>query len=211
MEELQWARILVKLNGEELSNMVKIWEEEVCYVLTLWWEVRLLIRFYPAGLCGKEVGAGEEVGGKGSICAGKRVVEEDEGCRLEALFQFADGTRGQTSGSGRPLVPSRSFDRSSGRPSGGLQLLGGPSKSGPGVEYFIPSVGPVGLGIVLSASKEARPFGLESQPLFGKSGPIGRGSLQPSHEARAQVGGLPFSVLPGPSSLGCPVSEPFKF
>ena len=64
---------------------------------------------------------------------------------------------------------------------------------------------------ILSSSKEVGPFGLESQPLFGKSGPNVRGLLQSSHEARAQVDGLPSSVLSGPSSLGCPVSEPFKF
>ena len=31
LEELQWARILVKVNGEELPNVVEICVEEVCY------------------------------------------------------------------------------------------------------------------------------------------------------------------------------------
>ena len=35
LEELQWVRILVKLNGEELPNVVEIWVEEVCYSLIL--------------------------------------------------------------------------------------------------------------------------------------------------------------------------------
>lgn len=35
LEELQWARILVKMNGEELPNTVEVWIEELCYVLTL--------------------------------------------------------------------------------------------------------------------------------------------------------------------------------
>ena len=35
LEELQWARILVKLNGEEILNVVEIWVEGVCYSLTL--------------------------------------------------------------------------------------------------------------------------------------------------------------------------------
>ena len=35
LEELQWAWILVKMNGEELPNVVEIWIEDFCYVLTL--------------------------------------------------------------------------------------------------------------------------------------------------------------------------------
>ena len=40
LEELQWARILVKLNGEEIPSVVEIWVKGVCYSITLWWEVR---------------------------------------------------------------------------------------------------------------------------------------------------------------------------
>ena len=36
LEELQWARILVKRNGEELPNVVEVWVEELCYSITLW-------------------------------------------------------------------------------------------------------------------------------------------------------------------------------
>ena len=36
MEELQWARILVKLNGEKIPNTVEIWVENMCYSLSLW-------------------------------------------------------------------------------------------------------------------------------------------------------------------------------
>ena len=35
LEELQWAQILVKLNGKELPNVVEIWVEDICYSLTL--------------------------------------------------------------------------------------------------------------------------------------------------------------------------------
>ena len=44
LEELQWARILVKRNCEELPNVVEVWVEEPCYSLTLWWEVRPVMR-----------------------------------------------------------------------------------------------------------------------------------------------------------------------
>ena len=80
------------------------------------------------------------------------MVEVDEGSRLEALVQFVDGTRGQTSGSGRPSVPSRSLDGSSGRFLGGLQLLGGLSKRGPVEESFSPTFGPIGPSPILIAS-----------------------------------------------------------
>ena len=39
MEELQWARILVKLNGEDLPSSLEIGVEETTYHLPLWWEV----------------------------------------------------------------------------------------------------------------------------------------------------------------------------
>ena len=36
MKELQWARILVKFNGEKLPNTVEIWVENMHYSLSLW-------------------------------------------------------------------------------------------------------------------------------------------------------------------------------
>ena len=59
----------------------------------MWWEVRPLIRFFSAGKCGKEVEAGEEVGGEGSVLVGKRVVEVDEGSRL--WFRLPTGCGGR--------------------------------------------------------------------------------------------------------------------
>ena len=35
IEELQWARILVKTNGEDLLSMLEIGVEEACYSLSL--------------------------------------------------------------------------------------------------------------------------------------------------------------------------------
>ncbi|RVX15433.1 Protein arginine N-methyltransferase 1.6 [Vitis vinifera] len=78
LEELQWARILVKTNGEELPNVVEVWIEDLCYALTLWWEVRPVLKVGPAGLRG--------------------------GKNAEAV-ELVDGTRGQSCGSGQPVDP----------------------------------------------------------------------------------------------------------
>lgn len=40
IEELQWAQILVKTNSEVLPSALEIEVEEVCYSLSLWWEIR---------------------------------------------------------------------------------------------------------------------------------------------------------------------------
>ena len=56
---------------------------------------------------------------------------EDEGApRLEDQTQSADGTRGQTSGSGRPLDYSRGLARSPYGPQGVMRSLGRPIKLG---------------------------------------------------------------------------------
>ena len=119
--------------------------------------------------------------------------------------------RGQMSGSGRPSNPSRSLDGSSGRFLGGPQLLGGLSKLGPAEESFTPTFGAVGLVPTLTTSMEAGLVGSVSQPLVEESGPKFRGPSQPSFESRAQGGGIPSSVMSGPSSLGCLDSESTNF
>ena len=126
MEELQWAWLLVKRNGDELPNVVEVWVEELCYSLTLWWEVKPVMRAATAGKRGKNVATGGEVGGEACTRAGERVLEAKDGSRLEALLLPADGTRGQSSGLGQVMDPIRSFDGSLGgsQGSGGLTLLG---------------------------------------------------------------------------------------
>ncbi|RVW27912.1 hypothetical protein CK203_084953 [Vitis vinifera] len=94
MEELQWARLLVEPNGEELPNVVKFWVEKMCYSITLWWEVRLVMRVATVGKRGKVVTTGEEVGGEACTRTSKRVLEAKEGSRLEALLLHVDGTQG---------------------------------------------------------------------------------------------------------------------
>ena len=44
MEELQWARILVKSNGEDLPSTLVIRVGEAIYSLSLWWEIKPLLR-----------------------------------------------------------------------------------------------------------------------------------------------------------------------
>ena len=103
MEELQWARILVKLNGEKIPNTVEIWVENMRYSLSLWWETMPTLRSLSAGERGKPFEAIGEVEGEVLPREGKCVLEDEGGLRLEDQMQSADGTQGQTSGSGRPL------------------------------------------------------------------------------------------------------------
>ncbi|WJZ93090.1 hypothetical protein VitviT2T_012052 [Vitis vinifera] len=44
MEELQWARIRVRIKEERIPNMVDIWVENMCYSLALWWKTRPTLR-----------------------------------------------------------------------------------------------------------------------------------------------------------------------
>ena len=84
----------MKRNGKELPNVVEVWVEELCYSVTLWWEVRPVMKVMTAGKRGKTVATGEEVGGEACTRASERVMEAKEGSRLEALLLPADGTQG---------------------------------------------------------------------------------------------------------------------
>ena len=108
LEELQWARILVKISGEELPSRLDIGDEGVFYSLTLWWEVRPVMRRMPAER--KDTNSGDaagEVEGEVATRAGKRVMELVEGVRPETHLQSADGTRGQIDGPGSVWALSR--------------------------------------------------------------------------------------------------------
>ena len=84
------------------------------------------MRVATTGRRGKVVATREEVGGEACSRASERVLEVKEGLRLEALLLHADGTRGQSSGSGKVTDPIRSFEGPPGGPQGlgGLALLG---------------------------------------------------------------------------------------
>ncbi|RVX05743.1 hypothetical protein CK203_027411 [Vitis vinifera] len=105
LEELQWARILVKTNGEELPNVVEVWIEDLCYALTLWWEVRLVLKVGSTGLRGLKNAAMGEVRGEACARAKKRVTEMEGITRIETLQQLVDGTRGLSGGSECPVEP----------------------------------------------------------------------------------------------------------
>ena len=71
----------------------------MCYSLTLWWEVRPVMRAATAGKKGKKVATGEKVGGEACTHTGKRVLEAKDGSRLKALLLPVNGTWGQLNGS----------------------------------------------------------------------------------------------------------------
>ncbi|RVX03048.1 hypothetical protein CK203_016707 [Vitis vinifera] len=141
MEELQWARILVKRNDVILPNEVEVWVEGSCYRVTLWWEIRPVLKTPTCEKKGKAVVTGAEVGDDVSARARERVTETMEGSRLEVCLLNADGTRSQFHELGQTSNPSRSEDGPSDGPHAlsGLGLLGqvkpssnatGPANSG---------------------------------------------------------------------------------
>ena len=85
--------------------MVEVWIEDLCYALTLWWEVRPVLKVGSAGLRGLKNDAVVEVGGEACARVKRRVMEMEDVARIETLQQLVDGTRGQSSGSGRPVEP----------------------------------------------------------------------------------------------------------
>ena len=96
-------RILVKMNGEELPNVVEIWIEDFYYALTLWWEVRPVLKVGSVGKRGLKTVTAGEVGCESHACASKHVMKEGGVTRLEALPPSVDGTWGQTCGSRQPV------------------------------------------------------------------------------------------------------------
>ena len=100
LEDLQWARILVKLNEERPPNVVEVWTEEFCYELTLWWEIRPAVRMARERKGKNKLVSEDEVGGEVTARAGGRVRGLVGGPSLEVRLQSDDGTRGQSSGLG---------------------------------------------------------------------------------------------------------------
>ncbi|RVW55314.1 hypothetical protein CK203_089059 [Vitis vinifera] len=75
MEELQWARILVRSDGENIPGSMEIGVEEMTYILTLWWEAAPSLRQEEGrkrGLWSRPRG---EVRGDEDTHAGARVEE----------------------------------------------------------------------------------------------------------------------------------------
>ncbi|RVW71010.1 hypothetical protein CK203_059685 [Vitis vinifera] len=62
LEDLQWARILVKIKQERLPNEMEIRTEDHRYVLSLWWELRPTVRKTDDGTRGQSSGMGLTAG-----------------------------------------------------------------------------------------------------------------------------------------------------
>ena len=103
MENLRWARILVKSNGGELPSSLEIGVEETTYCLPLWWEALPSFRQNSKGYQGSTSHSNGEVRGDGGARADPR-VKEQVNARLEALSRTADGFEGQVDGAGRDLT-----------------------------------------------------------------------------------------------------------
>ncbi|KAJ9700790.1 hypothetical protein PVL29_006215 [Vitis rotundifolia] len=148
MEELQWARILVKIKGKELPNAVEIWVEEECYTLTLWWEVRPLLKLVRIGKERKSSGSEGEVEGDGATRAGKHVRMGEGGSSPDALLQPVDGTGAQSSGLERMMDRPRETSKVEYGLMRGVQGGGGPNKpDGPFLSSFSPcEAGPSSFG-----------------------------------------------------------------
>ncbi|RVW74084.1 hypothetical protein CK203_052234 [Vitis vinifera] len=95
-EEIQWARIRVRINGGKIPKMVEICVENLCYSLSLWWETRPTMRVTSTVEKGKSIGADEEDEGGGAEGEvegevqpreGKRVRKVGGGSRLEEQLQ----------------------------------------------------------------------------------------------------------------------------
>ena len=195
----------MKLNGEKPPNVVEVWAKDLCYKVTLWWEIRYVLRMDMARKSGNIVGTEGEVRGEAIARAVEPVRGEDDAPRLEDLLRPANGTRGQTSGSGQAV----DHVWCSVEPSVGLQGSDGPPSprsaepfvaSGPapfevfprefGSSYFdLPSLKDS------VQAKEKEPVGL---------GLVCRGPTLPLTKGRAQLGvSCPFNFS-GPSLMGGP-------
>ena len=128
MEELQWARILVKSNGEDLPSSSEIRVEKATYHLSLWWEVLPSLRQNTKNCSGSTDRPSGEVRGEVDARVCPR-VEEMENAQLETQFQSADGTRGQVNGAGIEAIVNRVQNGSMTRPSFDFSVAG-PSLSG---------------------------------------------------------------------------------
>ena len=121
MEELQWARILVRSDGENIPGSMEIGVEEMTYILTLWWEATPSLRQEEGrkrGLWSRPRG---EVRGDEDTRIEAR-VEEMVCAGFEAQCQSEDGTGRLTQDVGSAAMGSQAQV-------GLLQGLG--SKTGP--------------------------------------------------------------------------------
>ncbi|RVX02890.1 hypothetical protein CK203_023158 [Vitis vinifera] len=86
MQELQWARILIRTNGEDLPSRLEISVEEKVYALALWWELKPSLKKAQENRSEVTQSTRGEVRGDGASRAVTRVGKEVEGTQLEALL-----------------------------------------------------------------------------------------------------------------------------
>ena len=103
MENLRWARILVKTKRGELPSSIEIGVEETTYHLPLWWEVKPMIRQKTKVCRGATVREERDDGG---ARAGRR-VEEWGSAGFEALLWSDDVTEVQADEMGRVSLVDR--------------------------------------------------------------------------------------------------------
>ena len=103
MEDLRWARILVKTKRGEMPSSIEIGVEEITYHLPMWWEATPLIRKKTEDCRSAK---GREEGDDRGARASRR-VEEWGSAGLEALLRSDDVMDGQPDGKGRVLLAGR--------------------------------------------------------------------------------------------------------
>ena len=104
MQELQWARILIKTDGEDLPSMLEISVEEKVYALALWWELKPSLKKAQENRCEVKERTRGEVRGDGASRADTRVGKEVESTWLEALLLPEERMGIQEGGVGRVIV-----------------------------------------------------------------------------------------------------------
>eukprot|EP00261_Vitis_vinifera_P015668 XP_010644167.1 PREDICTED: uncharacterized protein LOC104877503 [Vitis vinifera] len=97
MEEIQWARIRVKITGEFRPSMLEIEVEEEFYSLALWWEIRPVVRRLFSAV---EFRRRTEVRGDTFSRAEKRVGSVLLDTGIEGQLLPVDGRLLQDNGSG---------------------------------------------------------------------------------------------------------------
>ena len=198
LEDLQWARILVKIKQERLPNEMEIRTEDHRYVLSLWWELRPTVRKVR-----EEKGKGilvsdGEDGGEGYARVGGRVRGLVGGSSLEVRLQTDDGTRGQSSGMG--LTAGTDSDLVSDGPH---ELCGLAKQWAVGPHEVFDSALPcdsglIHIGLPSDAGRAAKKKSIGGDGL----GSQGRGSPQVCNKDEAHVRGARFSNGVGQSSEG---------
>ena len=187
-EELEWARVLIKLNGEDLPSTLEIGVEGEVYALSLWWEISPSLRKKQGDDRDGYGWQKGEVRGDGDTRAGLRVGEMS-GVRPKVQRRTYDVMGEQVGGEGRDEFENWAHlgqvTRHSSRSTGD-----GPSLFGPGV-------GPVGLkrdfGPTMQGSSLSKGFELAAiGPVCGPSeGRAFDGLELLSHGPAIMLGGCP--------------------